>query len=85
MDKAGGYTHTLTPQPDAHTPSVTGDSASSVQVQRPLFLRARRVCLNAVLLSESLGFPFNGRRAFSDQRSLPGPRGTSAPTEAHPP
>ncbi|CAM9649173.1 unnamed protein product, partial [Rangifer tarandus platyrhynchus] len=31
MGKAGGCTRNLTPQPDAHTPSVTRDSASSVQ------------------------------------------------------
>ncbi|CAI9156617.1 unnamed protein product [Rangifer tarandus platyrhynchus] len=45
MGKAGGCTRNLTPQPDAHTPSVTRDSASSVQVRRPLFPGARHVCL----------------------------------------
>ena len=49
---------TLTPQPDTHTPSLTRGWAFSIQVPRLLFPRAGLVCLNAVLLSKSLGFPF---------------------------
>ena len=81
--KAGGYTHTPTRRPDAHAQpqSRLGSRCSGPKAALP---QSQACVSEAVLRSESLGFPFSGRRAFSGQGSLPGP-GHLRPTAARPP